>query len=87
VLQELTLRHPGSICSVVPFGNRSTIFFGEPHQNYFFRPPTPEEIGLLSESRMYSGTEELDLAELSDQRLEKMEKIQNKYKTVDRVII
>jgi hypothetical protein len=40
VLQELTLRHPGVICSVVPFGGRSTIFFGYPDQLYFHRPAT-----------------------------------------------
>ena len=38
LLQELTMRHPGTICSVVPFGNRSTIFFGFPDQLYFYRP-------------------------------------------------
>ena len=47
VLQELTLRHPGTVCSVVPYGNRSTIFFGEPHQFYFHRPPTASEVGLV----------------------------------------
>lgn len=39
VLQELTLRHPGYICAVVPFDNRSTIYFGEPDSPYFFRGP------------------------------------------------
>lgn len=39
-LQELAMRHPGIICSVVPFGNRSTIFFGYPDQLYFYRPPS-----------------------------------------------
>lgn len=43
VLQELTMRHPGTICSVVPFGNRSTIFFGFPDQLYFYRPPSYSE--------------------------------------------
>jgi hypothetical protein len=42
-LQELTMRHPGTICSVVPFGNRSTIFFGYPDQLYFYRPPSYQE--------------------------------------------
>jgi hypothetical protein len=37
ILQELTLRHPGYICSIVPFDNRSTIFFGEPDSMYFHR--------------------------------------------------
>lgn len=39
VLQELTLRHPGYICSVVSFDNRSTLYFGEPDNPYFFRGP------------------------------------------------
>ena len=43
VLQELTLRHPGIICDVIPFDRRSTIFFGYPDQMYFFRGPTYEE--------------------------------------------
>ena len=43
VLQELTLRHPGTICAVVPYGNRSTIFFGYPEQLYFYREPTYAE--------------------------------------------
>ena len=67
VLQELTLRHPGTICSVVPFGNRSTIFFGEPHQNFFYRPPTPEEMGMLTTSRIYGNSESMDLAEFEAQ--------------------
>ena len=37
VLQELTLRHPGTICRVVPYDNRSTLFFGYPDQLYFYR--------------------------------------------------
>lgn len=40
VLQELTMRHPGVICSVVPFDRRSTIFFGYPDQLYFYRGPS-----------------------------------------------
>jgi hypothetical protein len=43
VLQELTLRHPGTICDVVNFDRRSTIFFGYPEQLYFHRGPTYEE--------------------------------------------
>lgn len=39
VLQELTLRHPGFVCSVLPFDNRSTIFFGEPDNPFFYRGP------------------------------------------------
>lgn len=39
-LQELTMRHPGTVCSVTTFGNRSTIFFGYPDQLYFYRPAT-----------------------------------------------
>ena len=46
VLQEMTLRHPGTICSVVPYGDRSTLFFGDPHQYYFHRPLSLEEIGI-----------------------------------------
>lgn len=37
VLQELTLRHPGYVCSVVPFDTRSTLYFGEPDGIYFYR--------------------------------------------------
>lgn len=37
IMQELTLRHPGYICAVVPFDNRSTIYFGEPDGIYFYR--------------------------------------------------
>jgi len=44
VLQELTLRHPGTVCDVVPFDNRSTIFFGYPDQFYFSRGPTYPEM-------------------------------------------
>ena len=51
VLQELTLRHPGVICAVVPYGKRSTIYFGEPHQFYYYRPPKPEEIGWIPDQR------------------------------------
>jgi hypothetical protein len=47
VFQELTLRHPGTVCSVVPYDNRSTIFFGEPNENYFYRGPTPIEAALI----------------------------------------
>jgi hypothetical protein len=43
VLQELTMRHPGTICGVVPYDRRSTIFFGYPDQLYFFRGPTIAE--------------------------------------------
>lgn len=60
VLQELTLRHPGAICAVVPYGNRSTIYFGEPHQFYFHRPPTAQEIGWIpsnyNESSFYQAS-------------------------------
>lgn len=47
LLQELTLRHPGSVVSVVPYDNRSTIFFGQPHDYYFHRGPTPLEAGII----------------------------------------
>lgn len=43
VFQELTLRHPGTICSVVPYDNRNTLFFGYPEQLYFYRGPTYAE--------------------------------------------
>lgn len=43
VFQELTLRHPGTICAVVPFDERSTIFFGYPEQLYFYRGSTYAE--------------------------------------------
>lgn len=50
VLQELTHRHPGTICNVVIFDRRSTIFFGYPEQLYFFRGPTLEEAQIMSGS-------------------------------------
>lgn len=65
ILQELTLRHPGTICGVVPFDRRSTIFFGYPDQLYFFRGPTFSEALNLEKGRSYSslGTVELNLRE------------------------
>lgn len=48
VLQELTMRHPGTICSVVPFDKRSTIFFGYPDQLYFNRGATFDEAAILA---------------------------------------
>lgn len=43
IFQELTLRHPGTIVAVVPYDNRSTLFFGYPEQLYFHRGPTYAE--------------------------------------------
>jgi len=47
VLQEMTYRHPGTICSVVPYDRRSTIFFGYPEQLYFHRGPDYLESAVL----------------------------------------
>jgi murein DD-endopeptidase MepM/ murein hydrolase activator NlpD len=48
VLQEMTLRHPGTACMVLPFGDehgpRNTLYFGLPNQLYFARDPTPQEL-------------------------------------------
>lgn len=43
IMQELTLRYPGYICSVVPFDDRMTIFFGHPSQQYCWREKTLSE--------------------------------------------
>lgn len=53
VLQELTMRHPGTICGVVPFDRRSTIFFGYPDQLYFYRGPNIREI--LGQGKVTNG--------------------------------
>jgi hypothetical protein len=37
-LQEMTRHLPGSICTVRPYGNEGTIFFGYPDQPYEYRP-------------------------------------------------
>ncbi|MDD3412428.1 MAG: hypothetical protein PHY47_00345 [Lachnospiraceae bacterium] len=62
VLQELTYRHPGTICSVVPYDNRSTIYFGEPSEQYFYRGPTPLEAGITVGDTFFRQTlrEQLD---------------------------
>lgn len=53
VIQEMTLRHPNYIASVVPYTDinteRSTLFFGLPNQLYFHRTPNAEE-GLADEA-------------------------------------
>lgn len=56
VLQELTLRHPGTICAVVPFDNRSTIYFGEPNEYYFHRGPSLVEMGILDEGNYFNNS-------------------------------
>ena len=38
VLKEMELRHPGWVASVVPYGNRMTLFFGTPDMEYWYRP-------------------------------------------------
>jgi len=50
ILQELTLRHPGTVCSIVPFDQRSTIFFGYPEQLYFYKGMNYEEAKALHQS-------------------------------------
>lgn len=53
ILQEMTLRHPGTVCYVVPYGGRSTIFFGYPEQLYFYRPPTFAERAVAQVGRNF----------------------------------
>lgn len=67
VLQELTLRHPGVICAVVPYGKRSTIYFGEPHQFYHYRPPTPEEVGWIPDRKntLFNGRDAEEIQNMS----------------------
>lgn len=52
VIQEMTLRHPSYIASVVPykgkFGTRATMFFGVPDQLYFSRDPDPIEDSVVA---------------------------------------
>ncbi len=47
ICQEMTLRHPNFITSVVPYkdyyGERMTLFYGMPNQLYFARHPKAEE--------------------------------------------
>jgi hypothetical protein len=38
VLSEMTLRIPGHVCYPVPYGDRMTLFFGNPNQLYLYRP-------------------------------------------------
>ncbi len=63
IFKEMELRHPGWISHPVPYGNRMTMFFGQPNQLYWSRPPTNEE--RLSMSRIQN--------ELSRKILEKGE--------------
>lgn len=48
-LKEMTLRHPGWICSPMPYGNRMTLFFGVPSQKYWARPADPGYISEMKE--------------------------------------
>lgn len=52
VAQEMTLRHPSYIASVVPyedkFGSRATFYFGLPDQLYFARDPTFKEDNVIA---------------------------------------
>lgn len=52
VVQELTLRHPGYIASIVPYegeyGPRMTLFFGLPDQLYFSRDATQTENNVIN---------------------------------------
>jgi hypothetical protein len=47
VIQEMTLRHPGFIASIIPYedywGPRVTLFFGSPEQLCAVRDPSPTE--------------------------------------------
>jgi len=49
VIKELELRHPGWVSAVVPYENRSTVFFGLPDFNYRARADRPVDSQLLSE--------------------------------------
>jgi len=71
ILQELTLRHPGVICGVTIFDRRSTLFFGQPDQLYFFRGPSFAEAMQLEAGRSYSslGLVELNRREALERKL------------------
>lgn len=43
IFQEMMLRHPGWIARPVPYGDRMTMFFGQPTQLYWSRPMTQLE--------------------------------------------
>jgi hypothetical protein len=50
VFQELILRYPNYICSVVPYDDRMTLFFGHPDHLYAYRDLTiQEELGSLEQ--------------------------------------
>lgn len=57
ILKEMELRHPGWVATVVPYGNRMTLFFGTPDMEYWFKPDD-----LLDSS----GVHELDKLKLGD---------------------
>lgn len=44
IFKEMELRHPGWIASPVPYGDRMTMFFGQPSQLYWHRPIRTDEI-------------------------------------------
>lgn len=43
VFKEMELRHPGWVGHPIPYGNRMTMFFGQPTQPYWYRPPNSIE--------------------------------------------
>ena len=43
VFKEMELRHPGWVCSAVPYGNRMTLFFGVPTMGYWHKPEEWDE--------------------------------------------
>jgi len=45
VFKEMELRHPGCISLPVPYGNRYTMFFGQPTHKYWSRPLSEIERG------------------------------------------
>ena len=68
IFQEMTLRHPNYIASVVPYqsetGERATMFFGLPNQLYFARHPSIDE--QLKDARMERERETVEKKILND---------------------
>lgn len=44
IFKEMELRHPGWVARPLPYGNRMTMFFGQPSQLYWHRPMTTREL-------------------------------------------
>lgn len=55
VLQEMTMRHPGTIVATRPYDKRSTLYFGYPDQLYFHRGPSIRNILAIRGERGFFG--------------------------------